>query len=1152
MNTPPSANSPGSLSNIIAQYLQAVEKGEAPDREALLAAHPQLAEALQAFFSDHDRMRQIVDSPTILPSDVFEAPTGASLKEPPSPGTKIRYLGDYELLEEIARGGMGIVYKARQISLNRTVALKMILSGQLASPEDVQRFRTEAEAAANLDHPHIVPIYEVGEHEGQHYFSMKLIEGGSLSQEKEKHKPLGTKQQQRWAAQLVAMVARAVHHAHQRGILHRDLKPGNILLDAHCLPHVTDFGLAKKVEGGSEMTHTGVIVGTPSYMAPEQARSNKMLTTAVDVYSLGAILYELLIGQPPFKAATPLDTILEVLEKEPVKPRSIVPAIDQDLETIVLKCLEKDSSRRYGSSEALAEELERWVKGEPILARSVGRLERSWRWCRRNPVSAGLTASFLLALASGIITSSIFAVVASNRADAESVARQDESQQRQKAQKALKETEASLYANSTNLAYQYWNHNKLADEERILDQCPTDLRHWEWNYLHRLNHCELFTWSGNSRYASSFSFNRDGTRMLVGFHEANLTETPGIAKVWDTSTCRVLTEIQTPEWIRCGAISPDGKTVVLCQNTLVTLFDATSGNKLYEFAKKKEPAPERPTPSVAFSSNGTLLAVQDAVRDVPNQRQVWQQNEMIALAFNPNGKQLLYATEKDSWIKPLITGHYVHLMDTSTWKKTFTLGEATNYCFSEDGRLLALQNRLKAIGDTQPLHIIETETGRDLATIPLQRLLNQSEIRYFREDLALAPDGTHLAVVDPEEGTTIQIWNVPKRQLLRSLKGHTDTVLCLRFTPDGQRLVSSSKDKTIKFWNPFAEQSFVLLPYKLPASIYKAVFSCDAKQLALVQAPAPIGEIFGSSGKVIVWDITTGRKVFDLGPASFPGFVLDITFSKDGNFVATRSDGGGVQVWHVKSGKLVSQFYRQALSVALSPDGLWTAASLQDGPSDVVPGTVMIWNNQTAKEHLTLISHDESVKTLAFSQDGKTLATASNRKIKLWETTTGLQIRTVNGPQAEPVAPSFFSNPSEYLKIDFSPDGTNLIASNNEDVWLIDALTGTKKNVLRGYGQLAMTLDGQRFAGVYGRRIRELKFWDTASGQELLTLPLTMCQDEFFDLGKFLFSLPFRDVVALSFTPDGSRLYAVLRDGTILYWDASPTSQQPIPLVLQK
>jgi tetratricopeptide (TPR) repeat protein len=359
---------------------------------------------------------------TRLDDDEPESPTSPPVPPSEPRPRKVRYFGDYELVEEIARGGMGVVYRARQVSLNRLVALKMIAAGQLATPASVQRFRTEAEAAARLDHPHIVPIYEVGEYEGQHYFSMKLVEGGTVadlsprpkvqgpksreaSSESKAHSPQSTES----AARLVATVARAVHYAHQRGILHRDLKPTNILLDSQGEPHVTDFGLAKLAEDDSSLTLSSVILGTPAYMAPEQAAGGaKQLTTAADIYSLGAILYELLTGQPPFRAETAVETLRRVCQEEPTRPSSLNRGVDRDLETICLKCLGKDPQKRYGSAELLAQDPDHWSNGEPIVARPVGTAERAWRWCRRRPVVAGLSAAVLFSLVAGLVVSNWF------------------------------------------------------------------------------------------------------------------------------------------------------------------------------------------------------------------------------------------------------------------------------------------------------------------------------------------------------------------------------------------------------------------------------------------------------------------------------------------------------------------------------------------------------------------------------------------------------------------------------------------------------------------------------------------------------------------------------------------------------------------------
>src|SRR5438477_2043961 len=303
-------------------------------------------------------------------------------------------LGDYELLDEVGRGGQGVVFRARQKSLNRTVALKVISLGQWASKAHLKRFRLEAEAAARLEHPGIVPIHEVGERDGSCYFSMKFVEGGQLD-EVVRRAPMSIRQ----AAELIAKVARTVHYAHQHGILHRDIKPGNILLDGKGEPHLTDFGLARLVETESTMTRTLDVLGTPSYMAPEQAMGNNAAVSSVtDVYGLGAVLYQLLTGQPPFAGGATYETIKLLLDTEPKQPRLLNPKIDRDLSTICLKCLEKDPKRRYSSALALAEDLERWLKHEPIQARHTGVFARGGKWVRRNP-SISIMAAMLLALA---------------------------------------------------------------------------------------------------------------------------------------------------------------------------------------------------------------------------------------------------------------------------------------------------------------------------------------------------------------------------------------------------------------------------------------------------------------------------------------------------------------------------------------------------------------------------------------------------------------------------------------------------------------------------------------------------------------------------------------------------------------------------------
>jgi serine/threonine protein kinase len=330
--------------------------------------------------------------PTLAVGEAASASTGTNPEVPPTmtyvepmpgaPGPAPgRHFGDYELLKEVGRGGMGVVYKARQKSLDRIVALKMILPGPLANADDLQRFRTEAEATARLQHPNIVAIHEVGEVDGQHFYSMDYIEGPSLTQRLTAGLLPGHE-----AARYVMLLAYAIHHAHQHGILHRDLKPSNILLDRADQPHITDFGLAKRLGASdSGQTRTGAVMGTPSYMAPEQAAGkNKDLGPACDVYALGAILYELVTGRPPFRSETPLDTLKHVLEQDAAPPRLLNPKIEHDLETICLKCLEKDPRRRYESADALAQDLKRYLQGESILARSFNVIDRLARTLDRS------------------------------------------------------------------------------------------------------------------------------------------------------------------------------------------------------------------------------------------------------------------------------------------------------------------------------------------------------------------------------------------------------------------------------------------------------------------------------------------------------------------------------------------------------------------------------------------------------------------------------------------------------------------------------------------------------------------------------------------------------------------------------------------------
>ena len=506
----------------------------------------------------------------VLGDGPLDGPPQSTVGKVPLP----RAFGGYELFEELARGGMGIVFKARQTRINRVVALKVMAAGQFAAPDFVERFRTEAEAVASLDDPHIVPIYEVGECEGQPFFSMRFVEVGSLALRISNRALAGTIRE---AVELLRKLAWAVHHAHQRGILHRDVKPGNILLDAKGEPHLTDFGLAKLVEKDSTLTRTMAMLGTPSYMSPEQARGGaKQLTTAVDVYGLGAVFYELLTGRPPFAGGTTMETVRQVLEQEPVRPRGLIPSVDRDLETICLKCLEKNPARRYGSAEALAEDLQRWLNHEPILARRSTLPERVVKWMRRNPKVAALTVLlhvvFVVGLA-GILTMSV-RLASANR---------EKAQANVQLAKNLRDFE---WQRLDELVISGKRSDALANLSDFLRQNPRDASA-ATRVFSMLN-------AGNfglpkaaplrhGAAVNSVSVSADGQRVVTAADD-------GMARVWELQSGRLLTALAHPVKVS-GAVFTAGDRFLLtsCQDGSFRLWDAQESKVVLEFPRLQPP-----------------------------------------------------------------------------------------------------------------------------------------------------------------------------------------------------------------------------------------------------------------------------------------------------------------------------------------------------------------------------------------------------------------------------------------------------------------------------------------------------------------------------------------------------------------------------------
>ncbi len=483
----------------------------------------------------------------------------------------------YEILSELGRGGMGVVYKARQMGLNRLVALKMILGGPHARPKDLARFRQEAEAVARLHHPNIVQIHDIGEANGIPYFVLEYVEEGSLV-----GRLRGDPQDVKPAVRLVETLARTVHFAHQRGIVHRDLKPANVLLQTSSgsltnddpdsgqppvlaglqavIPKITDFGLAKRLNEEDLSSPSGEVVGTPSYMAPEQAGGKAYLVgPATDVYALGAILYEMFTGRPPFKGATPLDTVVQVVHEEPVRPRSLRPNLPLDLETICLKSLNKEPARRYPSADALADDLQRFLKGKPILARPVSFPERAWKWSRRRPLTTvflvGMILSAVLGFA-GVTWQWHEATVARDIALGE---KRDKEIQRQQARVAL-------YFSRIAQGQLQWRANNVIGAQESLNKClpvadDDDQRGWEWHYLQGLFHADLFTL--NHTYAGvggAAAFHPDGRLIasVIGGHPTDDDAHPGEVRFWDAKSGAVTRTWRAPGTAHRLVFRPDG------------------------------------------------------------------------------------------------------------------------------------------------------------------------------------------------------------------------------------------------------------------------------------------------------------------------------------------------------------------------------------------------------------------------------------------------------------------------------------------------------------------------------------------------------------------------------------------------------------------
>jgi WD40 repeat protein len=848
--------------------------------------------------------------------------------EPPRRETGPRRFGSYQLIEELARGGMGIVWRARQDGLGREVAIKMILAGQLATSAQVLRFYTEARAAARLDHPHIVPIFEIGEDEGCHFYSMRLMEGGSLA---DLLRGEGTPPQQQ-AARLVATVARAIHFAHQRGVLHRDVKPSNILLDADGEPYIVDFGLARIAEEDSGASRTHAILGTPGYMAPEQAAGRaREITTAADVYGLGAVLHELLTGKPPFEAETPLKTLRLVAEAAPRPPRALNPAVARDLEVICLKCLQKEPERRYASAAELADDLERWLAGKPIRARPVSLLERLASWARRKPELASALAALCAILAVALAVSLALFVQVRRQSEARAVALRSEESQR-------------LAFQSLAVARDNPGQALLLALEAAARAPSLSAQNALLSSLEACRERRRFLGHGGSVDFAAFS--PGGERVVTASTDAT-------ARIWDVETgdpVRVLKGHQG--WVTTAVFSPDGTRVLTAgRDATARIWDAGDGRELMALSAQGHEVRE-----AGYSPAGDLVLTvgRDAAHlwDAASGRMLrvlsFEGGEVSHARFSPGGRQVVASG---------MTGT-ARVWDVDTGGVLANLAgpaRLLGICFSKDG------SRIAAASQEGTAVVWQASTGRELRV-----LRGHGHVIY---SLALTSDGEHLAT--GSEDFTARVWETATGRELHVLP-HGHKVISVDLSPDDAFLATASYDKVARVWELRSGQLIAEMRGHA-APLNHVAFSPDSRhvvsssvdftaRLWTVDTPDPL--VLAANVSVMSADLAPGGASYvHVGEGERTASIRDLPSRRE--LARLEGHGDGIRL------------------VRFSADGAQVLTGCKDG-------SVRLWDARTGKPLLVLTGHTAVVNLGCFSPDGRWILTAANdQTARAWDASSG-------------------------------------------------------------------------------------------------------------------------------------------------------------------
>jgi WD40 repeat protein/tRNA A-37 threonylcarbamoyl transferase component Bud32 len=1008
---------------------------------------------------------------------------------------------EYDLLEVLGEGGMGTVWKARHAKLHRVVALKVLHSGRSNGSKELIRFLAEAEAVASITHRHVVQVYEYGEHQGRPFLALELLPGGTLA---ERLKTLG-RLAPAAAAVLLAKVARGVSAAHELGIVHRDLKPANVLFDAAGEPKVADFGLAKRLSG-SELTATQAVMGTPAYMAPEQAGGQtKFAGPPADVWALGVILYECLTGQRPFDADDPWCVLHQVQCEEPLPLRQLVPEIPRDLELICHKCLAKDPAERYATAAALADDLQRWLDGEPVSVRPTGLIERAAKWAKRKPTLAvAYTVTALAVFLAGLSAGAVWlwqraeherfdAIAArdelARQKIAAELARDGELEARKKAEQTRDELAREReklavveYGRTMQVAYQEWRENNVGAAMALLAGTRPDLRGWEYHHVHRICNPYLLALRGHTAAVNTARFSPDGQQIVTASDDSTV-------RVWDAATGqRLLTLLGHTNKVASAAFSPDGRRIVTASwDYTAQVWDAQRGAR--QLILKGH---TRPVLSAAFSPDGRRIVTTSQDRTV----RVWDANKgtetlaftehadhVHAAIFSPDGLSIASASEDGS----------VRVWDASTGAEQNILWGHVNgvitLAFNPNGTQLATGSW------DQTARIWDASTGVELAVY-------RGHAGGVRS-VAFSPDGVYL--ITGSDDNIARIWDTTVDTEPVVLRGHASSVRSVAFSSDMIRILTASDDGTARLWDTIQMPAGMGL-IGHTRGVLAAAFSPDGQKV-----------VTGSEDHTTrLWDATIGGRE----PSIFTGHagvIRSVTFSPDGRWIVTGSDDGTAKIWEANTGAVrhtLRGHHDRVRAVAFSPDGLRILTTSEDR-------TAKIWDAASGVEQFSFKNHTSHILSAAFAPDGQRVVTAGWDGLRIWDTHTGTELVKMPG------------HAGGSLAVTFSPDGSRVLTGGVDciaTVW--DAATGVSLLDLRGHTgsvkAVAFSPDGKRM--ITGSDDRTVRIWDAGTGAEVYTLR-----------GH---SGP---VLAVAFSPDGRRIVTGSWDQTVMIWESLPIAWEYLP-----